>query len=137
MPDARPPPSAWITFLAHLMFVLAAWSVFIKYLFPVAFALAEGTALTTYVFWDLWPIAHVWLGWALLAQPWYTRWLAIAMSVIEIIIIVTLFAWFLSDPEWSIWRTNWFINKVFVLTAFALILASVVYKPGHFRTRSS
>lgn len=130
------PRSAWITFLAHLMFVLAAWSVFIKYVFPIAFALIAGEAWNTWVFWDLWPIAHVWLGWALLAQPGYTRWLAVAMSIVEIVIIVTLFVGFLSEPDWTIWRTNWFVNKVFVLTAFALILATVVYRPEHFRTRS-
>src|SRR6056297_2122138 len=120
-------PSAWIAFLAHLLFVLAAWSVFIKYIFPITFAL----------FWDLWPVAHVWLGWAPLAQPFYTRWLAVGMSVVEIIIIVTLFAGFLAEPEWSIWRTNWFVNKVFVLTAFMLILGTVIVRPERFRTRSS
>ncbi|MDZ7789860.1 MAG: hypothetical protein U5L08_05065 [Xanthomonadales bacterium] len=128
--------TGWIAFLAHLLFVLAAWSVFIKYVFPLGFALFNGLPWHTHVFWDLWPVAHVWLGWALLAQPWYTRWLAAGMAVVEIVIIVGLFAWFLADPEWTIWRTNWFVNKVFVLTAFALILASVVYRPERFRTRS-
>ena len=137
MPSPRPAPTPWITFLAHLLFVLAAWSVFIKYLFPIAFALVEGEALTRYIFWDLWPVAHVWLGWSLLTQPRYTRWLAVIMSVVEIIIIVSMFTWFLSDPDWSIWRTNWFINKVFVLTAFALILVTVIGRPESFSTRSS
>ncbi len=133
---SRTSPTLWITFLAHLLFVLAAWSVFIKYVFPVVFALFSGEAWSTWVFWDLWPIAHVWLGWVLLAQPWYTRWLAAGMAVVEIVIIVTLFGLFLADPEWTIWRTNWFVNKVFVLTAFALILATVVYRPERFATRS-
>ncbi|BBI60207.1 hypothetical protein HSBAA_15130 [Vreelandella sulfidaeris] len=44
----------------------------------------------------------------------------------EILIIATLFVRFLDDPEWSIWRTNWFVNKVFVLTCFVLVLASTV-----------
>ena len=84
MTSALPPPrSGWIAFLAHLLFILAAWSVFIKYIFPIAFALIEGVPLTSYIFWDFWPIAHVWLGWALLARPGYTRWLAIVMSVVE------------------------------------------------------
>lgn len=126
-----------INFLAHLLFVLAAWSLFIKYVFPIAFALFAGDSWNTYIYWDLWPIAHVWLGWALLAQPWYTRWLAIGMSVVEIAIIVTLFALFLADPEWTIWRTNWFVNKVFVLTAFVLILGTVACRPQRFRTRST
>ena len=130
-------PSPWIAFLAHLLFVLAAWSVFIKYVFPIAFALFGDLPWHTHVFWDLWPVAHVWLGWALLAQPVYTRWLAAGMSVVEIIIIATLFAGFLADPEWTIWRTNWFVNKVFVVTAFMLILGTVIARPERFRTRSS
>ena len=134
---SQAPDSGWITFLAHLLFVLAAWSVFIKYVFPITFALFTGEAWNTYIFWDLWPVAHVWLGWALLTQPWYTRWLAAGMSVIEIVIILTLFTLFLAEPDWTIWRTNWFVNKVFVLSAFALILATVVVRPELFRTRSS
>lgn len=46
--------------------------------------------------------------------------LAIGMAVIEIAIICTLFARFLTEPDWNIWRTNWFINKAFVLTCFAI-----------------
>ncbi|MGM0544949.1 MAG: hypothetical protein ACQERP_13910 [Pseudomonadota bacterium] len=124
-----PQPNGWIRFLAHLLFILAAWTLFIKYLFPVGYALAYGEPLARYIYWDLWPLAHVWLGWALLKQPRYTRVLAVGMSVIEILIISTLFVRFLADPEWSIWRTNWFVNKVFVLTCFVLVLAATVPIP--------
>ena len=126
-----PPRPAWITFLAHLLFVLAAWSLFIKYLFPVGFALAYGAPLTAHIYWDLWPAAHLWLGWALLAQPAYTKWLAMGMAVVEIAIITT-FELFLAAPDWTIWRTNWFINKAFVLAAFVLILATALARPGWF-----
>lgn len=127
-------PNAWIRFLAHLLFILAAWTLFIKYLFPMGFALASGDPWTRYIYWDLWPLAHVWLGWALLARPWYTRALAIGMSVVEILIIVTLFAQFLADPDWSIWRTNWFVNKVFVLAAFVLVLSTALVRPETLRS---
>ncbi|MDT8438309.1 MAG: hypothetical protein RQ729_04795 [Wenzhouxiangellaceae bacterium] len=123
-------------FLAHALFVLAAWSVFIKYIFPVAFALAEGVAPARYIFWDLWPVAHVWLGWALLARPRYTRALAIGMAVVEIVIIATLFSIFLADPEWSIWRSNWFVNKVFVITCFVLVLFAALRYPEQFAPRA-
>jgi len=119
-------------FLAYMLFLLAAWTIFIKYLFPMAFALAEGVAWDSYIYWDLWPVAHVWLAWALLARPGYTRALAIAMSVVEIVIIVSLFAMFLSDPAWSIWRTNWFVNKVFVLACFILVLIAALRHPERF-----
>ena len=121
-------PSTWVSFLAHLLFILAAWTLFIKYLFPIGYSLAYGEPLTRYIYWDLWPIAHIWLGWALLARPTYTRMLAIAMSIIEIAIICTLFAHFLAEPDWSIWRTNWFVNKAFVLSCFALILGTALYR---------
>ncbi len=128
-----PPPFSrgWIAFLAHFLIILAAWTLVIKYLFPIAYAAVKGLPLTTHVFWDLWPVFHVWLAWLLLCWKNHTRPVAIGMSVIEIVIIVTLFYRFLSgpDPEWTIWRTNWFINKVFVLTCFILILGTFVITP--------
>lgn len=126
----------WTVFLAHLFLILAAWTIFIKYLFPVAFALAGEEPWATYIYWDLWPLAHIWLAWALLARPGYTRILAITMSAVEILIIITLFSRFLVDPEWSIWRTNWFVNKVFVLAAFFLVLGTALFWPRAFQGRS-
>ncbi|MDO3720615.1 hypothetical protein QVZ43_02705 [Marinobacter sp. chi1] len=129
-------PSPWISFLAHLFLILVAWTLFIKYLFPMGFAWATGEVWSTYIYWDLWPLAHLWLAWSLLRQPRYTRVLAIGMSVVEILIIVTLFTRFLADPEWSIWRTNWFVNKVFVLAAFALVLCTALWRPKILKGRS-
>ena len=119
----------WRLFLAHFLFVLVAWTLFIKYLFPLVFALASGLPWSTHVYWDLWPVAHLWLGWALLQQPVYLRTLAIGMSVVEILIIVSKLVLFLAQPEWDIWRSNWFVNKVFVLACFILILATAVARP--------
>ncbi|MEO0421341.1 MAG: hypothetical protein AAF184_03330 [Pseudomonadota bacterium] len=120
------PPWRWLSFIAHLLFFLAAWSLFIKYLFPMAFAMARGEALVTYVYWDFWPLVHIWLGWALLRRPWYAGWFALIVSIAEILIIVTLFARFLADPDWNMWRSNWFVNKVFVLGSFLLLLGTVI-----------
>ena len=111
-----------LSFIAHFLFILAAWTLVIKYIFPVAYALAEGVPLGTYVFWDFWWVVHIWLGWSLLHWRRYTYAVAVAISVAEIVIIVTKFVSFLSAPDWSIWRTNWFINKVFVLSCFVLLL---------------
>jgi hypothetical protein len=123
---ALPFGRGWIPFLAHFLIILSIWTVVIKYLFPISYAAVYGLPLTTHVFWDLWPAFHVWLAWLLLHWKDHTRWVAIGMSVIEIVIIVTLFYRFLSgpQPEWSIWRTNWFINKIFVLACFILILGT-------------
>lgn len=121
--------TGWVAFLAHVLFVLVAWTIFIKYLFPITFARVGGEPWPTYVYWDLWPLAHAWLGWALLARPRYLWALAVGMAVVEIAIIVTAFVLFLSDPEWSIWRTNWFVNKVFVLACFVLVLGTALLRP--------
>ena len=128
-PPTNPAPGGWIAFLAHFLIILSAWTLVIKYLFPIAYAAAYGLPPATHVYWDLWPVAHVWLAWALLKGKSYTALLAIAMSAIEIVIIVTLFYRFLNspEPEWTVWRTNWFINKVFVLSCFILILGTFVF----------
>ncbi len=62
----------------------------------------------------------------LIARPRYTFGLALTVSVVEIIIVVTKFVLFLSAPQWDIWRTNWFINKCFVLACFVLLLGYLV-----------
>jgi hypothetical protein len=112
-----------ISFLAHFLVILAAWTLTIKFAFPIAFAIAEGLPVHTHIYWDFWWIAHLWLAWALLNWRRYTCAAAIAISVVEIGIIVTKFWLFLAAPEWDMWSTNWFINKIFVLGCFALILA--------------
>lgn len=124
---------SWVQFLAHFLFILAAWTLFIKYLFPLGYALANGEPWDAHIYWDFWPVAHVWLGWALLAQPAYVRVLAITMAVVEIGIILTKFVWFFDAPEWDIWRSNWFVNKVFVLGCFTLVLLTALTKPALLR----
>lgn len=115
-----------LRFLADFLFVLAGWTLVIKYIFPMAYALSEGAPLLTYVMWDFWWVAHIWLGWALIRPPRYTLALAVVVSVVEIIIVVTKFVLFLTEPQWDIWYTNWFINKVFVLACFILLLGYVL-----------
>ena len=111
-----------VRFLAHFLFLLAAWTVVIKFLFPVAYALNDGVPLTTYVMWDLWWAVHIWLGWSLLHWSRYTFPAAMLVSVVEITIVVIKLGLFLAAPQWTIWRTNWFINKLFVLACFILLL---------------
>ena len=120
-------------FLAHFLFVLAAWTVVIKYVFPVGYAVAHGLAPGTHVYLDLWPVAHVWLGWALLARPRYTYALALVVAVLEIGIVSTKFVLFLDEPQWTIWTTNWFVNKLFVLGCFVLMLGHLLVRRRDYR----
>jgi hypothetical protein len=117
-------------FFAHALFILAAWTVVIKYLFPLAWALHEGLPAGTYVTADLWPVVHVWLGWSLLNWGRSTFAAAAAISVAEIGVVLVKFALFLAAPQWTIWRTNWFINKIFVLACFILLLGWLLRHSG-------
>jgi hypothetical protein len=65
---------------------------------------------------------HLWLAWALLRWRAYTFALAVGVATVEILIVVIKLALFLAAPEWTIWTTNWFINKLFVLLCFCLML---------------
>jgi hypothetical protein len=111
-----------IVFLAHFLIVLAAWTVTIKYLFPIAYAQAYGLPIGAHIYWDFWWVAHLWLARALLRWKPYTWLLAVGVSGVEIAIVVTKLSLFLAAPEWTIWTTNWFINKLFVLLCFCLML---------------
>ena len=124
-------------FLAHFLFVLAAWTVVIKYLFPVGYALAHGLPAATHVYLDFWPVFHVWLGWALLARPSYTYALALVVAILEVGIVVTKFVLFLGEPQWTIWTTNWFVNKLFVLGCFVLMLGHLLARREDYVPRTS
>jgi len=125
-----------LAFIAHFLFILAAWTLVIKYIFPVSYALAEGVPIGSYVMWDFWWVVHIWLGWSLLHWRRGTFAAAVAVSVAEIAIVVTKFVLFLSAPQWTIWRTNWFINKVFVLACFALLLGYCLANATRLRSRA-
>ena len=122
-----------IAFLAHFLFILAAWTLVIKYVFPVGFALAEGVPIATYVMWDFWWVIHLWLGWALLHWRAYSFYLGLVVSIVEVAIVLTKLTLFLSAPQWTIWRTNWFVNKLFVLACFVLLLAYLMMNAKRLR----
>lgn len=112
-----------VVFLAHFLIILAAWTITIKFAFPIAYAVGLDSPVGSYIYWDFWWVIHLWLAWALLKWQPYTFGLAIAVSFAEIVIVVTKLALFLSQPQWTIWQTNWFINKIFVLVCFTMLLS--------------
>lgn len=117
-------------FFAHFLFILAAWTLVIKYVFPVTYAIYYGLPVGSYVYLDLWPVVHVWLGWSLLHWRQSTFAFAAGISIAEIVIVVSKFVMFLAEPEWTIWRTNWFVNKVFVLGCFVMLLTWLLLNAG-------
>jgi len=123
-------------FLAHFLFVLAAWTLTIKFAFPVAWAIAAGEPLLSHVWWDFWWVAHCWLGWALIVRPAYLSRLALVVALVEVGIVSTKFVIFLGAPEWTIWTSNWFINKIFVLGVFIPMLVHMAFAPGEYCGRA-
>ncbi len=113
-------------FIAHFLFVLAAWTITIKFILPVIWALVYQQALTSFIYWDFWWVVHIWLGWALLKSPPYLLWLAWITSIAEIVIICSKFTLFLIEPHWTVWSMNWFVNKVFVLACFFLLVGHLI-----------
>ena len=122
-------------FFAHWLILLAAWTLVIKFIFPIIHDTAYGEPLGTHIYWDFWWVIHLWLAWALLTWPSYTYPLALGVSVVEIVIIVTKFTFFLAEPDWSPWQTNWFINKLFVLACFVTLLGYLWVRRQDLRAR--
>ena len=115
-------------FLAHWLVLLAAWTLVIKFIFPIIYDAAYGLPLGAHIYWDFWWVIHLWLAWALFYRPSYVYPLALIVTVVEIIIIVTKFVFFLKAPDWTIFETNWFINKVFVLLCFVTMLGWLAWR---------
>lgn len=119
-------------FFAHFLFLLSAWTLTIKWILPVVWAIGENAPLTTYIWWDFWWVVHIWLGCSLLFGSRYLLGFVYIVSILEICIVVTKFGLFFSSPEWSMWTMNWFVNKVFVLICFVMLLSHAVVRKGDY-----
>jgi hypothetical protein len=116
-------------FFSHFLCILAAWTITIKFIFPISWSFAGGEPLLSHVMWDFWWVAHFYLAWALLHPGRWTKAVTWSVTIAEIVIIVVKFAAFLSKPEWDLWRTNWFINKIFVLGCFVALAVWLLRHP--------
>ena len=46
--------------------MIALWTILIKFIFPVIYALNYGESFSKFIMWDFWWVAHLWLGWSFL-----------------------------------------------------------------------
>ena len=106
--------SSWLIFIA-------AWTILIKFIFPVLYALHYGENFTKYIMWDFWWIAHLWLAYSFLNISRNTYFIGLIICIFELIIIIYKLYIFFIFPQWTIWETNWMINKIFVLILFIFI----------------
>ena len=107
-----------------LLYFFAAYTVTIKYILPVSWALIQKVPLATYIyFWDAWWIAHVAVGRGLILRkkgiwPW-----ALLLTAAEIIIITVKFVFYFKAPNLDFWHVNWLVNKSCLLIYFWMLLA--------------
>lgn len=110
--------------------VMIVWTLVVKYLVPVLWFVAERAAgrppEAVPVMWDLWPLAHAALAWALWRRTAWAWRFGVAVSALEVAVVATKFALFLDAPTWTFWRLLWFTNKVYVLAFFVLLLAALL-----------
>ena len=116
----------WFNFLAAWLILMAAWTVFIKFLFPIVYAVNYGHDFLNYIMWDFWWVAHIWLAYSFLNISRYTFIFGSVISIAELIIIILKLYLFFNDPQWNIWDTNWMINKVVMLILFLFISVTLL-----------
>ena len=75
----------------------------------------------------------MWLGYTLLTRPKYLLQFVLVVSVAEIGIVAAKFIFFFSDPVWTVWSMNWFVNKVFVVVCFVLLLLHAAFRTDEYR----
>ena len=109
-------------FFAYWLFIMAGWTLIIKFILPVSYAIYAGQPVTTYIMWDFWWVIHIALGYFLLNYQYWVRYFTLVVSLAEIIIIVVKFIDYYLHPITTFWKINWFINKVFVLALFISLL---------------
>ena len=117
----------WFVFLAAWLFLVATWTIIIKFIFPIIYAINYGDGLLSYVMWDFWWVAHIWLAYSFLFISRYTFYLGSLITITELIIIIFKLYLFFISPEWNIWETNWMINKIIVLILFLFIGLTLIF----------
>ena len=112
----------------RLLYFFAAWTLLIKYVLPVAWALSRKEPLSAYIFfWDAWWLAHLGVGWGLCRRRKVWLW-ALFLSLAEIAIIGVKFVRFIRTPDLDFWHANWFVNKLFLLVYFIVLLGWLLKK---------
>lgn len=111
------------------LYFFAAFTLMIKYVFPVTWAFYKGAPLTAFIyFWDAWWIAHLYVGRGFLKrQKGVWRW-ALLLTVAEILIIAVKLLAFTRAPVLDFWRLSWFVNKSLMLVFFLWLFSWLLKK---------
>jgi hypothetical protein len=105
--------------LGRLLYFFAGYTLMIKYVIPVGWALRQGENWMTYIyFWDAWWIAHLLVGRGLISARRRIWLWALLLTAAEIIIIASKFVLLAMNPVTDMWHVMWFWNKAFLLVYF-------------------
>ena len=107
--------------ISSWLVLIVLWTLLIKFIFPVTYALYYEENFTKYIMWDFWWIAHLWLANSFLNLSKNTYYVGLLICISELIIIIYKLGVFFISPQWNIWDTNWMLNKIIVLFLFILI----------------
>jgi len=107
--------------ISSWLVLIVLWTLLIKFIFPVTYALYYEENFTKYIMWDFWWIAHLWLANSFLNLSKNTYYVGLLICISELIIIIYKLGFFFISPQWNIWDTNWMINKIIVLFLFIFI----------------
>tara|TARA_B110000116_G_C16489024_1_gene426041 strand:- start:24 stop:455 length:432 start_codon:yes stop_codon:yes gene_type:complete len=107
--------------ISSWLVLIVLWTLLIKFIFPVTYALYYEENFTKYIMWDFWWIAHLWLANSFLNLSKNTYYVGLLICISELIIIIYKLGVFFISPQWNIWETNWMINKIIVLFLFIFI----------------
>jgi hypothetical protein len=101
--------------------VMATWTLVIKYVAPLLWALSEtlaGRDAEAPIMWDFWWVVHL-----ALARLIYLRhpfmWAAgTIIAGVEILIVTVKLVLYYRAPDYSFWNLLWLTNKMYVLVFF-------------------
>jgi hypothetical protein len=122
----------WRTGCIAGLVVMATWTIVIKFIAPIFWAVSEriaGRPAGAPIMWDFWWVAHLALARLIhLRHPlmWAT---GTIIAAVEILIVAVKFAVYLRAPDLSFWKLLWFTNKVYVFVFFVWFLI-VLMKRG-------
>lgn len=107
----------------QLLYFFAGYTVTIKYVLPVGWAVIQRVAWTRYIyFWDAWWIFHLAVGFGLQQGKKGTWYWALALTLAELVIIAVKLSMYVMDPISSFWHINWLVNKSLLFVYFCFLL---------------
>lgn len=121
------------TFAVFGLVVMATWTIVIKFVAPILYAVSEraaGREVTMPIMWDFWWVAHLVLARTIWIGHRRARAASFAVAGAETAIVVVKLAQWLAHPDLSFWRLLWFTNKVYVLAFFIVLLAILYRRPA-------